>query len=144
MAKPRTEEEILAQAPLMVTFGQKQYEIKPLTILKSRSWRKQLVETLGSIIDTFLQTSTTLPQTSELLSSGIIGALVQCPEKITDLLFAYAPNLPAQEILENATEDQVIFAFEGVMAMSFPFLGLLGTMRAVVGSSSLQKANYTN
>lgn len=38
--KPRTEEEMIAMTPLKVTFGQKVYKVKPLTIIPSQKWRQ--------------------------------------------------------------------------------------------------------
>jgi hypothetical protein len=129
--KPRTEDDILSQAPIKIKLGQKDYEVKVLTILKARKWRAQLVETLGIVFDSFKQ-----PAVGAALPSAMTSALMEFPEKLTDLIFAYAPELPRETILEEATESQIVNAFTAIMQEAFPFLGPLGMATQVLKSQT--------
>lgn len=138
------ESSILAQDAIRVTFGEKPYDIKPLTIRKSREWRKLLVESLQQIVTNFQGKITEVPEVASLLSSGLVNALVRFPEKQAELLFAYAPNLPAEEILDTATEKQVQVAFSEVMRLAFPFLSDLRQVTEIVQANSAAKDSYLN
>jgi len=128
--KERREEDILAKAPIRAKLGEAEYEIKPLTILKAREWRKQLTTAMESITQSFGQSST-----PGNLGPALTSALIQFPEKVAELVFAYAPELPKDKILEEATEEQLCTAFSAIMRVAFPFLGQLGT------TVQLMKAN---
>jgi hypothetical protein len=116
----RTEDQIISKSPLKVILGEKDYFIKPLTILKQREWRTKLNEEMAGIIANFNPSAD-----NKTMVNGLTGALVAFPEKIADLVFAYAPDLPKDEILETATEEQIASTFSAVMALAFPFLAQL-------------------
>ena len=44
---PRTEEEKLCKAAIVVVLGGKEYQIEPLVIRDSRVWRGQVAKALG-------------------------------------------------------------------------------------------------
>lgn len=113
----RTEDQIISKAPIKVKLGEKDYHIKPLPILKQREWRIKLNEEMAGIICNFNPVAT-----NDAMAYGLTGALVAFPEKIADLVFAYAPDLPKDEILETATEEQIASTFSAIMALAFPFL----------------------
>src|SRR5437763_10488353 len=106
--KPRSEDDVLARAPLSVKFGEKDYAIPLLTVLRQREWRKKLFAELLPILESF-----SFQVDGKSMASGLTAALLQFPEKLSDLVFAYAPDLlPAQdEILSTATDEQIAAAF---------------------------------
>ena len=120
----RTEEDKVTHAPLNVKFGDTDYEIKPLGILQQRKWRKKTQEELGPLVNG-LQVSTVNNRT---VVAGLPAALAEFPEKMCDLVFSYAPNLPKEKILEEATEEQMTVAFGCIWELVFQaFLVQLGS-----------------
>ena len=100
--KPRSEDDILARTPLKVKLGDKEYEIPLLAVMPQRAWRKQLFETVTPVLDSF-----NLRADGKSMTTGLAAALLQVPEKLAELLFAYAPELPKEDILATATEEQI-------------------------------------
>ena len=124
----RTEEQILSKAPIEVTFGEKKYQIKPLTILRQRQWRSKLSEDLKDIVSSFERKDAS----SAALATGLTKALLEFPEKLAELVFSYDPSLPKEQILDEATEEQIALAFSAIMAVAFPFLAQLGQVTGLM------------
>lgn len=129
----RTEEEILGKLPIEVKLGEKVYKIAPLTILKGMEWRKKLHSDVASVLETFTQ-----PAAAPGFHVGLAAALLQFPEKLIELIFAYAPDLPKDEIMENATEEQIAHAFSRIVQVAYPFLAQLGTLTQAMKASSVR------
>lgn len=127
----RTEDEIMAQAPIRVKFGTEDYNIAPLTILKNREWRAKLADLLNELFTPMQHDVNNM----DSFMSGLMVALMAFPERVLDLVLAYAPALPRDTIENNATEEQVVVAFSRIMAVAYPFFGLLGTMRTVASAA---------
>lgn len=131
----RSETDKLSMAPLIVKLGTKDYKIELLRTLKQREWRKLLVAELGAILGNFNLNVENAEV--NVFKGGLISALVQCPEKLTDLLFAYAPDLSKDEILDDktgATEEQIVLAFSEIMTVAFPFLAVLKMTTEILSS----------
>lgn len=137
--RQRTEDEILSMAPITAKFGAREYSIKPLTILKQREWRKQLSAELGVIVSNF-----SMDADKRTVVRGLTESLTDFPEKVAELIFSYAPDLPKEEILATATEEQLNTAFSAIMQVAFPFLALLGTVTQVVKATPQTPASYSN
>lgn len=114
----RTDEQKTLKAPIEMVFGLKKYEVKPLTLNPARVWRTKFNEVMSPIADNF-------QATNGLVSQGLAQALTQFPEKILDLLCAYAPNLDRAEIEESATEEQLVTAWSDLLVVAYPFLAPL-------------------
>ena len=125
MPQERTEQQILGKEPLKVTFGAEQYELPILAITPMRKWREQVVESAREIGE--LGVSLT----------GLGAAFVAFPEKITELVFAYAPKLPKEKLLGEATEEQFALAFSEIASVAFPCRGQLSLMKALAMIQSL-------
>lgn len=145
----RTEDQIVAGEPLRVTLGGKQYEIKPLTINAQYRWRKRFYEEFSKAAQPFLSKHKPgllarlmgKDETDQFVE-GLRVAFLEVPERISDLFFAYAPYLPRKEIEENATESELVIAFQAVMQIGFPFGEMLKTLVAL--AKPLQSAKRTN
>lgn len=111
---PRTEEDKLTQSPLKAKFGKTEYIIKLLPVLKSRDWRAKVEQQLGPMVAN-IQPMTVA---GRFVIGGLSTAIATFPEKMCDLLFAYAPDLP-KEILEVATEEQITLAFSQLWEIAF-------------------------
>lgn len=134
MTTQRTEDQVLAKAPLQVRLGEKDYTIKLLGINDQRAWRAKMTQEMQEVVSNF--TPTSKAPNASLFSAGLAVALVQFPEKLTDLIFAYAPDLPREEIMDNATEEQISIAFSKIVQVAFPFLAHLGTVKTAIISAS--------
>lgn len=124
----RTEEQILSKAPIELTFGEKKYQVKPLPILKQREWRARLSSDLKDIVSAFERKDAS----SAALADGLTRALLDFPEKLAELVFSYDPSLPREQILAEATEEQIALAFSAIMAVAFPFLAQLGQVTGLM------------
>jgi hypothetical protein len=127
--KARTEDDILSRAPIAVKLGDKEYSIPLLAVMAQREWRKKLFAELGPILESFKPKFE-----GKGMVDGLAASLLNFPEQLTRLVFAYAPGLPQKEILESATEEQIASAFSSIMVVAFPFLPQLGMVTQVLRS----------
>ncbi len=114
---PRTEDEIVAQAPLIVLLGGIEYEIKPLVIKESRLWRQKLSQEIEGFAE-FRDT-----ENPDNFAALINANLVTRPEAAIDLFFAYAKDLNRDEIEATATDYELGIAFQGVLKIALPLAG---------------------
>lgn len=124
MVQERTEEQKLFQEPIKVILGGQEYEIKPLTIQYSRSWRKKVID-LVATMPKYAQANTNNPEEFE---QAIKVLMVEAQDTIIDLFFEYAKELNQDEIEEIATEAEVAIAFQAVMSLAFPLSETLPTL----------------
>lgn len=119
----RSEEQIVAQEPLKLIFGGKSYEVKLLVIKDSREWRGKFADVLGHLP---LFVNTTSP---DKFSEVINGMFMDVPDRVMDLLFEYAKDLPREEIEAVATDVEMAKAFESIIEVAFPL------SRSMVGAT---------
>ncbi len=121
----RTEEQKILQEPLKVILGGEERRIRVLTIRESSEWRKKLV-TLWSQIPKFTKITS---ETPDDFSKALNSLLVEMPDAVTDLFFAYAKDLDREEVEQVATDSEIARAFEQVIEVAFPLArSLLGAM----------------
>ena len=120
----RTEEDIVTQAEIKVVFGGDVYEIAPLVILYARPWRKQVSQLVAEVSGVVGTSS----DDQEGFKSGMMKLLVDMPDTIIDLFFAYAKDLDRDEIEAKATEAEMAAAFGKVLAVAFPLATTLTTV----------------
>lgn len=127
----RTEAEIVSQSPLLIRLGDDEYEIKPLTIAKDEIWRKKFATLLGDAMKN---------ATSRIDDVDALNAmLVSQPEVMLESIFAYAPYLPKEKILAEATTVQLGLAFSVIWQQAFqPFFVMAGQLRALANQMSMQ------
>ena len=118
--KERTEEDIISKSPIEVTLGDQKYPLKPLSPNKAREWRTKLNETMFTIVGNM-----SADQTTTNIGPAMTAALVAFPEKVQELVFAWAPELPKEKLLDEATEEQFAWAYQAIMVMAYPFLAPL-------------------
>ena len=126
-AEPRTDEQIIGRVPIKVQLGGKQYELHPLSIAKSRVWRGKLSDVLNEVTGQVDLKVSTL----DGLIKAISGMALAMPEKLLDLLFSYAPNLPREIIEDTATDDEAMIAFREIVRLAFPFVAHLSLLTAM-------------
>ena len=115
MSEKRSEDQVVTQAPIVLSFGGKQYELKSLVIKESREWRKQFAEVLRA-----LPLFVNAIDTTKHFEKVIDGMFLDVPDKVIDLVFAYAKDLPRDEIEAVATDDEMAKAFEAIIEVAFP------------------------
>lgn len=125
----RTESDILTKAPVKITLGEKEYQVKPLTIGPAREWRALVMGTMKTTLGAF--GSDVNPQN---MAPGLSAAMIAFPEKLLEIIMAFAPYLPKEEIEASATDEQLAVAYGKVMALGFPFLAPLMMTRKVMES----------
>jgi hypothetical protein len=115
--KARTEDDILSRAPIVAKLGDKDYSIPLLAVMDQREWRKKLFAELAPVLSVFV-----FNPEGMTVADALTAALLQFPEKLCDLVFLYTPELPKDDILANATEEQIVTAFSAIMNVAFPFV----------------------
>lgn len=130
MSPERTEDQILARAPLELQLGGKKYEVQVLTILKARAWRTRLIEEAKAVAGALFGKTN---GHDDAFFAGLGTAFIAFPEKMAELVFTYAAGiLPEEEILANATEEELAVAFSQIMKVAFPFSRQLSLMSSVL------------
>lgn len=130
----RTEADILACAPIKVRLGKTDHDVPVLTILKARKWREQFVEELKTISGAL---GAETQGADDAFFGGLAAGWLQFPEKIADLVFAYAgESLKREEIEETATEEELVAAFAQITKVAFPFLRQLAAVNQVLGTAA--------
>uniref|UniRef100_A0A6M3M170 Uncharacterized protein n=1 Tax=viral metagenome TaxID=1070528 RepID=A0A6M3M170_9ZZZZ len=112
----RTEEEKVIQAPIKIVLGGKEYEVKPLVIKDSRGWRAELSKMLG-MLPRYANVTTDTP---DKFQAALDSMLISMPDKVVDLVFAYAPGLDREAIEAIATDAEMAKAFEQILEVAFP------------------------
>ncbi len=118
MVQERTEEQKIVQAPLLVILGGKEYEVKPLSIRDSRTWRARVAKLLGELPQ-YITTSTDDAQAFQRAMDVMMSGMTNT---ITDLFFDYARTLNRDEIETVATDIELSKAFQEVLAFAFPLV----------------------
>ena len=120
-AKERTEEEILARAPIVVKLGGQEYKIAPLVIRDSRLWRKKVNDLIAPFPRQIKVTMENPKDFEEVLEQ----MTVTMPDQVVDLFFEYAKELPREEIEGKATDAEIGRAFQEVVQGAFPLTSML-------------------
>ena len=134
MAK-RTEEQIISQQSVKVWLGEEQYEIKPLTMRKAQAWREKLAPLMEKINARSNATNDT---------QSLQSAIMESPAETAEAVFSYLdlPKDEREKILDSATEEQMLIAFNHVMGLTFsPFLTQASIVKAVLHPESLLAAS---
>lgn len=124
----RTETEILTQAPEKVVLGGQEYGIKHLPICDSPAWREKVVKAIADLQASGKVTA----ETEDDAIASLRAVFVTVPEKVVDLFFAYARDLPREQISAKASDTEVAKAFDTVMVMGFPLVGSLTRAMALL------------
>lgn len=131
----RNDEQKVKQEPLMLVFGQgdnaKTFPVKLLTMGKASEWRTQFIDVMDKVLAPVL--------TEQATTVNFTSAMMQFPEKLTDMVFAYASTVNRAEVVEIATDEQMAMAFTQVWEVAYPFLTHLGNVLKMVQANKSQK-----
>jgi len=150
----RTEDQIIAQAPIKVVLGGRTWEVRPLTINEAVRWRERAFTELEKVSRAFTPPRRPLlaflrrdhDETAAFVASLKV-AFFEVPRLAGDLFFSYASVLPRREIERVATERELVTALLEVWKVAFPFLELLRTavvMAAPPGSGRSTSSSSTS
>ena len=117
----RLNDDVDFMEPILVRLGKEDYEIRPLTIEKSREWTKRFIKEICRV---FILLATE-PETADRRGEAVKLALQTVPEEMLDLLFSYAPGLPRKRIEHEATHEQITAAFRRLIRIAFPAISQL-------------------
>jgi len=115
--KERTEDEVIAQAPIEVILGGRKYQVKPLVIRDSREWRKEA----GAFQASISRYASIDSDNPEEFEKALTELLISRIDTAIDLFFKYAKDLDREKIEGEATEAEVAKAFEAICKVAFPF-----------------------
>lgn len=119
---PRTEDEIL-RGVASVKFGGKTYELKEMKAGTSGPFRRKIGEALAPFVAVMVedkQANWPKKMVPILFSDGL--------DQMVDLVFVYDPTLPRDEIMETATEAELIEAAGVVLDLNFPLFESMVTV----------------
>jgi len=141
----RTESEIVLKQ-LTLHFGEKDYVVPVLRIAAAAEWRKSFFKITSAISNDLPEKfDENSPELKKAISNGLFSALLRFPEKIPDLVFSYAPDLPREEILANAYDQEFSIAFKQIWGVAFaPFLASLGMVMEMQRANPSPPAQPTN
>ena len=122
----RTEAEKVTQEPITVKLGGKEYEIILLVIRDSRKWRKKIINLIAPLPSLVSATM----DDPDVFKNALLRLMVVMPDKVIDLFFEYAKDLPRDEIEETANDTELAVAFDQVVAVAFPLVQSLPKVMA--------------
>jgi len=132
----RTESDMLSMAPVKIRLGTQDFELPTLNNKKAAEWRDKLYAALGPLVAGFdfsgIDLNAAQQQVSAAMSAKLSQELIAYPKKLAELLIAFSPAVLQQEILDEATDEQICLAFAQVAEVGYPFFfHLWATKRAL-------------
>ena len=124
-----------------IQLGGTEYTISELPARGNAAWRKAFAQQIGPLLAIVEQAGAGMELRSSedmlRIANQIGRVLVQSPDILIDLLFAYAPALAAQReaILDAAYDSELIAAFTAVLGLAYPFGGLARLASLASGST---------
>jgi len=75
---------------------------------------------VASLLSSLPQYTSVTTDTPDEFGEALNAVMVALPDKVVDLFFLYAKNLPREEIEKTATDAELAKAFEQVVEIAFP------------------------
>lgn len=113
---------------ITLIFGGKPYPIAALTLRQARAWRLLLIAAAREISGQLFQPTN---GHDDIFFNGLGAAFIAFPDKMRDLVFAYAPELHREEVLAEATDEEMAVAFSQLTKAALPFLPQLSLMAEI-------------
>lgn len=134
MSEKRSDAHIFAHR-LDLQFGEKVYQAKVLSHTKASEWREKAIGATQAVVSGMQE------PTNGMDASFFVGLgkwFIAFPEKMVELMKAYAPDLPWDEILTEATDEEIELNFARICDVGFPSkspLQMMGPMGAILSLS---------
>lgn len=132
--KKRSDEHIFAHR-LDLQFGDKTYQATVLSHKKAAAWREKAIGSTKEVVDGMDEPTNGMDAN---FFAGLGKWFLAFPEKMIYLMREYAPDLPWDEILEEATDEEIESNFARICDVAFPSkspLQLMGPMGAILSLS---------
>jgi hypothetical protein len=145
----RSESDMLSMAPIKVRLGTKDYEIPVLNNRKAKEWRDKLYAALGPIVANFdftgIDLNASREQVSQLMSKKLSDEMIEYPQKLSELLFEFAGEvLPREQVLDEASDEQIALAFSQVAEVGYPFFFHLWATKRAMAMQAIKIPAPTN
>lgn len=113
---------------LKLTFGGKPYIVPVLRMREAAKWREEYCKRTQEVAASMpMSADEKSPDFGKTLGNALLHGLLKFPEAIPELVFSYARDLPREEILANAYDQEFTNAFGAIWGVAFqPFLASLG------------------
>ena len=120
----RTPVDVILERPSKVTFGGKVYEVAPAKIDQDMRWREKCGAFAGEFFGILAQFSKPGGEIDQRAAVAAIMPMLATNglDRLMDLLFIYAPDLPRDEIEKIATLDEKVDAVVEVLQLALPFI----------------------
>lgn len=132
--RKRSDEHIFAHR-LDLQFGAQTYAAKVLSHLKAAEWREKAIGATRAVVSGMDEPTNGM---DAAFFAGLGKWFLAFPEKMIDLMKAYAPDLPWDDILTEATDEEIELNFARICEVGFPSkspLQMMGPMGAILSLS---------
>jgi hypothetical protein len=133
--RKRSDEHIFAHR-LELQFGETTYAAKVLPHFKAAEWREKAIGSTREVVSGMEQPTNGMD--SEFFA-GLGKWFIAFPDKMIELMKAYAPDLPWDEILKEATDEEIEINFARICEVGFPSkspLQMMGPVGAILSLSA--------
>lgn len=123
-----------------ITLGGKEYQINELPRRANAQWRQQFQVLVASVTNLVEASQVDITNTADLV--GVVGqvrdVLMQAPDQLIELLFAYSPALAAdrERIEADVYESEILGVFIEVLKLAFPFGEILSWASGLAPAAS--------
>lgn len=123
-----------------ITLGGKEYQINELPRRANAQWRQQFQVLIASVTNLVEASQVDITNTADLV--GVVGqvrdVLMQAPDQLIELLFAYSPALAAdrERIEADVYESEILGVFIEVLKLAFPFGEILSWASGLAPAAS--------
>lgn len=123
-----------------ITLGGKEYQINELPRRANAQWRQQFQVLIASVTNLVEASQVDITNTADLV--GVVGqvrdVLMQAPDQLIELLFAYSPTLAAdrERIEADVYESEILGVFIEVLKLAFPFGEILSWASGLAPAAS--------
>lgn len=132
-----------------VTIAEREYEIEELRSRANAEWRQRLREPFGALtarLESAGQTDVTKLGDVAQLVKETAGTLMNAPDLLAELLFAYSPVLAADQerILAESYDSELMSAFIEVLKLAYPFGSVVTKLGGLKNLGSQPKPTTVN
>ncbi len=109
-----------------VTLGGRDYQVDELRSRENAAWRERLRVPFANLVQRLEEageTEITNPGAMVALLRETAGTVIEAPDMLAGLLFAYSPALEAdrERIVAEAYDSELMNAFIEVLKLAYPF-----------------------
>ena len=123
-----------------ISLGGKAYEIHELPRRANAQWRQQFQVLIASVTNLVEASQVDISNSADLVAvvGQVRDVLMQAPDQLIELLFAYSPALAAdrERIEAEVYESEILSVFVEVLKLAFPFGEILSWASGLASAAS--------